>query len=567
MVYIPGNKGHFKSKNMKHLLLLLVSPFLLSQYSFSQNEPADCRKLLDNMVKKLDAQARTIAAAGKIEDKHLSTLDAWFTELKGIADKNNFGLFAGTDAAQQNCNRNFEDIFKIFFSSGKQYVFNKRRYSTLEECTGNYADELNTPETIGRLKRLSFILHAVYPVRNFNTLNLTEKKTYTAFHNFLMSGQNATDPGIYAFFYTHIEDIKKATGIDPRRGTQDSKIFAQNFMLSFKPHLLYYFGVAEEEFAKVDAADIRTAGTATGFYRQYLHNEILDGLRLIASELNKLKEKCDPQPKDQPMGLTSTVINYRPVIKTDKAPEMPTGDAAKLKPGHGWVLLGILNANGKVYREYGDKPLVGLYVEENGKKRFVSYITSSEYQQVPAGRYYATVSMAASPQSGITVTAGAETNVALRLGRMVLDPRNFDGSASKQEIGVYAIQDEPANAGGSRLTNTVVTLLAKGGDSLDLAPGRYIVHTRYGLLQKDTIIIRSQECTKITISGAAKFTAAEEKIELRKVIPNSVPQWITFLSNGQDIQLAPGLYEIRTTTKGTYRLKMEAGQAYTYKAP
>ena len=568
MVYIPGNNGHFKSKNMKYLFLLLASQFLLSQYSYCQNEPADCRQLLDNIGKKLNDRIKTIAAAQKIEKTHLVQLDEWFSELKTIADNNRFGLFAASRSASQGCDRSFEDIFRNFFNSGKKYLFNKARYSTLEECTDNYADELNTPETFGRLKRLSFILHAVYPAPHFNTLNLTEKETYTAFHNYLFSEEyRGTDPNIYAFFYTHLDDIKKATGFDPRPGTHDRRYFAQSFIRTFQPHLLYYFGVAEEEFANVDASDIRIAGVETGYYRKSLKSEMIKGLELIASELENLKANCGESGTASLKGFTSRITNYNPIIKTDKVPEKPTGDAGILKPGHGWVLLGILDANGRVYKDYSN-PLVGLYVEENGKKRYVQNIISSNYHQVPAGRYYATISMPAYPQSGITITAGAETNVALRLGRLVLDPRNFDGTAGKQGINVFAITDEPATPGGARLTNSVVTFAGKGGDSLNLAPGRYIVHTGYGMRKIDTITIRSQECTKLTITGAAKFTATKDGVDIRRVVPKSVSLWVALLNNGQDIQLPPGLYEIKLRgSKTGYRLNMESGQAYTYQAP
>jgi hypothetical protein len=228
-------------------------------------------------------------------------------------------------------------------------------------------------------------------------------------------------------------------------------------------------------------------------------------------------------------------------------------------------VIGILDAAGAIYKEYGDNPLIQLFTEENGKRKYVLTITSSKYQQVPAGRYVAVISMGASPQSSIVVNAGAENHLALRLGKLELDPRNFDGTASKQEISVYAITDEPIQ-GNARLTNTVVTLLAKGGDKINLAPGRYIVHSRYGLLQKDTITIRAQECTKLTITGAAKFTATKEGIDIKKIIPGSVPQWIALLKNGEEIQLPPGLYEIkeRYGNQKAYRLKMESGQVYSY---
>jgi hypothetical protein len=185
-------------------------------------------------------------------------------------------------------------------------------------------------------------------------------------------------------------------------------------------------------------------------------------------------------------------------------------------------------------------------------------IYSSNYHQVPVGNYIATTSMASRPHSNIEVNNGAETHIALRLGRLFLDPRNYDGTAGKQEIAVFAIKEGKA----------VWTTYTKGGDSLELAPGQYIIHTSYGLKKVDTVTISSRQCTRLTISGAAKFTATQEGIDIRRIIPKSVPLWIALLRNGQEIQVPPGLYEIKVRgAKTGYRLNMQSGQAYTYQMP
>jgi hypothetical protein len=149
---------------MKCLFFLLVSLFLLGQNSYCQNNPADCRQLLDNIIKKLDDRIKIISNASKIEKVHLEQLDAWFTELKGIADNNSFGLFTNPGLASQTCAYKFKDILRNFFKSGNQYLFQPNKYPALDECTGSFADEDNTVKTMENLKRLSFILRAVYPL-------------------------------------------------------------------------------------------------------------------------------------------------------------------------------------------------------------------------------------------------------------------------------------------------------------------------------------------------------------------------------------------------------------------
>jgi len=548
-------------------IILAAALFLQAIAPLFGQADINCQDQINKLIRKITEEKTSISRKGKIDNNNIAKLYDWFQEITAIRKNDSWKIFEKGGDPGTGCQIEFTDICNNFQESGQRYLFLPDRFAGIGDCTNGYADEWNTGDGIGRLKKLALVFMATYSSAGAGTLKGTEKNSYSAFHEFLYYDRNPKDVAIYSFFYSHLEDIKKATGFDVNPGITDKTQYAQDFILSFKPHLKYYFGMAEEEYVKSDAnneiAHLREPGVPLSRFREDLRLEFTTALTLIEEELRQMKEKCTYNPVSGQ--LTKNISYFTLPQKQDKMPVRPTREEDRLKPGNSWVLIKIVNVTGLLHKEYGGYPHVGLYKPTASGSEFLSYIYSSTYAQVPQGNYIAQVSISAYPRKPITVSGDYE--VTLRLGRLYIDPKNWDGSDSKILTDILAIVEK--NANGSELSSSTVKGDLKSGEFVDLAPGRYIVKSKYGITESDTIIIRGGQCTRLSISGHAKFKAPKENIVLKKLLPGSNridKNWAKLIGKEEEIQLPPGTDEVKPEKPGqkAYRVTLLSNRGYIY---